>query len=84
MYADDTSISYSSTDIEKLNETLNSNLDSLKQWLEGNELSPNIIKTQAMVIGSMPNIKKISEKSVPTPCFTTGDSHIDVVDNAKY
>ena len=59
MYADDTRISYSSKNIDELNETLNSDLDSLKQWLEGNKLSLNVIKTQAMVIGSRPNIKKI-------------------------
>ena len=84
MYADDTSISYSSKNIDELNETLNSDLDSLKQWLEGNKLSLNVIKTQAMVIGSRPNIKKISDKLVPTPSFAIGNSHIDVVDNAKY
>ena len=59
MYADDTSISYSSKNIEELNETLNSDLDALKQWLEGNKLSLNVIKTQAMVIGSRPNLKEI-------------------------
>ena len=37
-----------------------------------------------MVIGSRPNIKKISDKSVPTPSFAIGGSHIDVVDNVKY
>ena len=84
MYADDTSISYSSKNIDELNETLNSDLDSLKQWLEGNKFSLNVIKTQAMVIGSRPNIKKISDKLVPTPSFAIGNSHIDVVDNAKY
>ena len=85
MYADDTSISYSSKNIDELNETLNSDLDSLKQWLEGNKLSLNVIKTQAMVIGSRrPNLKKISDKLVPTPSFAIGNSHIDVVVNAKY
>ena len=84
MYADDTGLSYSSKDIDELNETLNSDLDSLKQWLEGNKLFPNVINTQAMVIASRPNIKKISDKSVPTPSFTIGNSHIDVVDSAKY
>ena len=84
MYADDTSTSYSSKNIDELNETLNSDLDSLKQWLEGNKLSLNVIKTQAMVIGSRPNIKRISDKSVPTPSFAIGNSQIDVVDNAKY
>ena len=44
MYADDTSISYFSKDIDELNETLNSDLDSLKQWPEGNKLSLNVIK----------------------------------------
>ena len=84
MYADDTSISYSSKNIDELNETLNSDLDSLKQLLEGNKLSLNVIKTQAMVIGSRPNIKMISDKSVPTPSFDIGNSYIDVVDSAKY
>ena len=79
-----TSISYSSKDIDKLNETLKRNLGTLKQWREGNKLSLNVIKTQAMAIGSWPNIKKISDKSVPTLCFTIGESHIDVVDHAKY
>ena len=70
--------------MDELNETLNSDIDSLKQWLEGNKLLLNAIKTQAMVIGSRPNIKKISDKSVPTPSFAIGNSHFDVVDNAKY
>ena len=84
MYADDTSISYSSKDIDELNETLNSDLDSFKQWFEGNKLSLDVIKTQAMVIGSRANIKKISDKLVLSPSFAIGDSHIDVVDNSKY
>ena len=83
MYADDTSISYCSKNIDELNETLNSDLDSLKQWLEGNKLSLNVIKTQAMVIGSRHNMKKISDKLVPSTSFTIGDLHIDVVANAK-
>ena len=37
-----------------------------------------------MVIGSRPNLKKISDKLVPTPSFAIGNSHIDVVTNAKY
>ena len=83
MYADDTSISYSSKDIDELNETLNNDIEALKQWLEGFKLFLNAIKTQAMVIGSRHDIKKISDISVPTPSFNIGASHIDVVDNAK-
>ena len=70
--------------MDELNKTLNRDVDSLKQWLEGNKLYLNAIKTQAMVIGSRPNIKKISDKSVPTPSFAIGNSQFDVVDNAKY
>ena len=61
MHADDTSISYSSKSIEDLTETLSSELICLKEWLQGNKLSLNVIKTQAIVIGSRPNLKKISE-----------------------
>ena len=84
MYADDTSISFPSKNIDKLNETLNSDVDSLKQWLEGNKRFLSLIKRQAMVIDSRPNLKKISDKLVPTPSFAIGNSHIDVVANAKY
>ena len=58
-----THIFYSSKNIEDLIETLNSELKYLKKWLQGNKLSLNVIKTQAMVIGSRPNLKKISEKN---------------------
>ena len=37
-----------------------------------------------MVIGPRPNINKISDKSVPTRSFAIGNSHIDVVEYAKY
>ena len=84
IYADDTSISYSSKNIDELNETLNSDLYSLKQWLEGTKPSLKAIKTQAVVIGSRPNIKKISYTLVPIPFYAIGNSHIDVVATAKY
>ena len=83
MYANNARISYSSKNIKVLNETLNSDLDAFKQWLKGNKLSLNVIKTHAMVIGSRPNIK-ISDKLVPTPSFAVGNSLIDVVATAKY
>ena len=45
MYADDTTISYSSNNIDDLNDNLNRDLNCLKQWLQGNKLSLNVIKT---------------------------------------
>ena len=56
MYADDTTLSHSSKNIADLNENLNRDLCNLKQELQGNKLSLNLIKTQAMVVGSRPNL----------------------------
>ena len=60
MYADDTSISYSSSSLVDIEQTLNSELNDLKLWMQGNKLSLNVLKTQAMVEGSQPKIKKIT------------------------
>ena len=68
MYADDTTISYSSNNIDDLNDNLNRDLNCLKQWLPGNKLSLNVIKTQAMVVGSRSNLKKsLKEMFSPPP-----------------
>ena len=75
MYADDTTISHSSNNIDKLNDYLNRDLNCLEHWLQGNKMSLNLIKTQAMVVGSRPKLKKISEgssvqkSSVPLLCY---------------
>ena len=84
MYADDTSISYASKNIGELNTIINRDLDCLNKWLQGKKLSVNVVKTQAMVIGSQPNFKKIADKRVDTPFFSIGDSAIDLVKNVKY
>ena len=84
MYADDTSISYSSSSLADINQTLNSELNELKQWLQGNKLSLNVLKTQALIVGSQPKIKKISDKTVDHPQFFIGDSQVENVDRTKY
>ena len=84
MYADDTSISYASKTIGELNTVINRDLDCLNKWLQGNKLSLNVLKTQAMVIGSQQNLKKIHDKRVDTTSFSIGDSVIDLVKNVKY
>ena len=77
MYADDTSISFTAKSVNDLNMMLNKELDSLRKWLQGNKLSLNVLKTQAMVIGSPPNVKKISTKLVEPPSFTIGGSDVE-------
>ena len=84
MYADDITLSHPSKNITDLNENLNRDLCNLKQWLQGNKLSLNLIKTQAMVVGSRPNLKKISDKKVQPPTFVIEDSQIEIIEKAKY
>ena len=68
MYADDTTLSHPSKSIVDLSENLNRDLYNLKQWLQGNKHSLNLIKTQAMVVGSRQNLKKIVDKKTqPLP-----------------
>ena len=87
MYSDDTSISYASKNIEVLIALLNRNLHCLSKWLQGNKLSLNVVKTQAMVIGSRPKLKKIDEKKgkkVDAIFFSIGGSDINLVENVNY
>ena len=67
MYAAVTSISYSSSSLVDINQTLNSELNDLKKRLQGNKLSVNVLKTQAMVVGSKPKNKNIFDKIVDHP-----------------
>ena len=83
-YTDDTTLSHSSKNITDLNENLNRDLCNLKQWLQGNKFSLNLIKTQAMEVGTRLNLKKISEKKVQPPTFVIDDSQIEIVEKAKY
>ena len=52
--------------------------------MQGNKLSLNVLKTQAMVVGSKPKIKKITDKIVDHPKFFIGGSQVENVDRAKY
>ena len=72
MYADDTRISYSSSSLIDTEQTLNRELNDLKLWMQGNKLSLNVLKTQAMVVGSQPKIKKITDKIIDHPQFFIG------------
>ena len=84
MFADDITISYSSKNISGLSTKLNYDLHCVKQRLHYNKLTLNVIKTQAMIIGSRPNLKKISNDASEAPCFVTGDTNINTVLNTKY
>ena len=84
MYADDTAISFSSDSIEEIDAVVNAELDSLEKWLQGNKLSLNIVKTQAMIIGSSQKLQKIYTPTVQIPHFRVNGNDIDLVKEAKY
>ena len=76
MYADNTTSPHASKTIVDLSENLNKDLCNLKQWFQDNMFSLNLIKTQAMVVGSRPNLEKSSDKKVQSSTFVVDDSQI--------
>ena len=59
-------------------------MNDLKLWLQGNKLSLNVLKTRAMVVGSKPKIKKITDKIVDHPQFFICGCQVENVDRKKY
>ena len=84
MYADDTAISHSSRCLSKLQDDLNQDLVKLRNWLHGNKLSLNVVKTQSLIIGSRPNIQKIEKQTEAKPSFEIGDQKINMIIDTKY
>lgn len=52
MYADDTSITYASNDVEEIERCVNIDLDRIRIWLAANKLTLNTTKTEFLLIGS--------------------------------
>ena len=59
MYADDICLYYSFDSVDAINQAINADLIALKGWLEGNKLSLNVAKTEAMIIGSNKKLHKM-------------------------
>ena len=59
LYADDTNISTAEELLLKAQENLNADIKTLEQWLDANKLSPNIVKTEYMIIAFSPKLKQI-------------------------
>ena len=60
MYADDTNITDYYTNINKVEDVLNKDLDILYRWLQANRLSLNVLKSEYMLIGSKIRINKLT------------------------
>ena len=60
MYADDTNITAYHTNINKVEDVLNKDIDILYRWLQANRLSLNVLKSEYMLIGSKVRINKLT------------------------
>ena len=85
MYADDTSISYSSRSVTDLTQVINTDLDSIRLWLEGNKLSLNVARTQSMILGSGVRLRSLGlNDDTASPDFQINEERIAFTSNVKY
>ena len=66
LFADDTQITTSNSDISVILENLNADLVNVSTWMSGNKLSLNNNKTEFMVIGSNRTLGQIEQE--PSIC----------------
>ena len=84
MYADDTSISFSSDAIPTISESVNSDLVHLKTLLESNKLSLNVAKTQNLLIGGRKKMKDIENSETQKLQIVIGEEPFSIVKHTKY
>jgi hypothetical protein len=61
MYADDTNLAYSGSDINTIQFHLNEDLENINEWLISNKLTLNMTKTEYMLIGSRQRLSTLSD-----------------------
>ena len=79
MYADDTSLTLASTDIEHINYRLNHDLSNVYEWLSANKLTLNMTKTEFMLIASRQKLSQFTE----SPSLTINENAIEQVTSTK-
>ena len=63
---------------------LNAELVDIEKWRQGNKLSLNVIKTQAMIVGSMQNVNKMAVQLTLLPVFHVGGTDFDLRNKVNY
>ena len=70
MYADDTNLTFASKDPNELFSSLTHDLGNLKQWLDSNRLSLNVLKTKYLFTGTRQKISLLpSNPHIPRRAF---------------
>ena len=70
--------------VDSMNRAINADLIALKGLLEGNKLSLNVAKTEAMIIGSIKKLRKMDSPNAPKPQFRKGSEDVKLVSDIKY
>ena len=83
MYPDDTSLSYQSHDLTRLNEAINSDVKKLDTWLQGNKLSLNVAKTHSMLISTKQKQNSLKSQNKDLE-LKIRDNDLEVVKKTKY
>ena len=63
MFADNTCLQHQSSNIYLLNEAINGDLTHVDNWLKGNKLSLNVMKSHSMFISTKPKLKALKSKN---------------------
>ena len=84
MYADDTSLSFSSKSIPLINECVNEDLGYLRSWLNTNKLSLNVTKTQSLMIGGSKRLNDLEEEGGVEPLFNVGEETVSIIKQTKH
>jgi hypothetical protein len=79
MYADDTNLTYSGSDINTIQFHLNEDLENINEWLISNKLTLNMTKTEYMLIGSRQRLSTLSDN----PSFEINGIPLDRVSTTK-
>ncbi len=79
MYADDTTLLFSSSDPATLQHEMNDNLSKIAKWFENNQLTLNIRKTNFMIFGTKHCLRNYNDI-----CLNYGNDMIERVDKFKY
>ena len=64
MYADDTHLTYASSNLENLQFCLNEDLANVFDWLQANKLTLNMTKTEFMLIGSRQRLNTLTTSPI--------------------
>ena len=82
-YDDDTSLTYSDVKLDNGTQVINSELEKLKEWLQGNKLSVNMDKTTSIIIGTK---RKLTDENGENmlPNYTLDGEPIQLKNATKY